>query len=119
MIANVIFIPFHINDSVIKDFYDDNEEKYDWINNNSNSDTVIAATEFRHASYFTGLPVVSLPYNIGEERIYDYFKSYNVTYVLLEEFNKDKYRDDTVFSSLYHNYDIGMEISFVDFSYTK
>lgn len=113
-----IYCPFYLIDNTISPFYDNNEEKYEWLTDNSNPDNVIVSTEHRHASFFTGLSVLALPSGMDESQFSEFIQTYDIDFLVLEERNKDHYRSNELIKDLYYSNEIGSKKTTEDYEFT-
>ena len=113
-----IYCPFYLIDNTISPFYDNNEEKYEWLTDNSNPEDVIVSTEHRHASFFTGLSVLALPSGMDESQFSEFVEAYDIKFLVLEEINKDHYRSNELIKDLYYSNEIGSKKAILDYEFT-
>ena len=65
------------------------------------------SSQHRQTSYFVENPVIALPVNLDADSLTSFVNDYNISYIVLDELNGVRYRDNHFLMDLYHKYEIG------------
>ena len=106
-ILSAVSTPFYLKEGYIDPYYQNNEAKYAWLEDNALDDSVMFCSEPRHARFFTGLEVVRLFYNLNETTFAELIEEYNASFVVVEEKDSGRYNGNELLSELYRNYTLG------------
>ncbi len=110
LILSAVSTPFFLKEGYIDPYYQNNESKYVWLEENAPDDSVMFCSEPRHARFFTGLDTVRLFYNLNETTFEELIEEYDASFVVVEEKNSDGYRSSELLSELFQNYTLGNSI---------
>ncbi len=106
VLAILFFTSIHsIHESLAPGNYKDkhDDEKYEWLINQTEGGEVIASTEPHRSYYFTRLDTVKLAENLDERWLGKFISTYNISYIVIEEQTFTHYDEGYLYTIFYEN----------------